>query len=492
MPKLQTFIFTDIAQSVALKAEMHGKSDAERDLAYVEQILTPHRQVIERMLHQYGGRVVSTAGDGHFLVFSNTVSATRWAVDVQKSHQTSPILTPTQKPVQVRISLHVGVPQPDPHDPNNFIGKPVDYTARLNDYTNGGQILASRSVMALVEDAGIDEIMFHSHGLYELRGIGQIEIYELVYDAILGPQKTRHKPKETQPREWTVLPAAIGLTEYYATGQEDDSLVASKNPSSTPSIPYSQLGNYKLGELIGSGGMGNVYKAQHTQFGRTRAVKVIKQQFVEAGHRDIVRRFYQEIKVVGLLEHPNLIVAIESSTPTEPVHYLVMEYINGISTDRLIKQHGPLSVADACEIIRQAAHGLEYIHQNGMVHRDIKPSNLMVTLTETNHSRLALGSSVSLNTASESSIQPKTAQPVVKILDLGLALLVSDEHDRLTRIDGRGMGTSMYMSPEQWASTTVDIRADIYSLGCTLYHLLAGAPPFITSELRPELAHQRE
>ncbi len=131
-------------------------------------------------------------------------------------------------------------------------------------------------------------------------------------------------------------------------------------------------------------------KARHSQFGRVCAVKVIKQHFVEAGHDEVIRRFYQEIKAVGALEHPNIVVAIDSSAPTDSVHYLVMEYIEGVGADELVARHGPLSVADACEIARQAARGLAYIHQHGMVHRDIKPSNLMLTLARAEDWRAAL------------------------------------------------------------------------------------------------------
>ncbi|MEX0613749.1 MAG: serine/threonine-protein kinase, partial [Pirellulales bacterium] len=236
--------------------------------------------------------------------------------------------------------------------------------------------------------------------------------------------------------------------------------------STTDVVPW-RLGNYELEQRLGTGGMGDVYKARHTQFGRVRAVKVIKQHFVDTGHHEVIRRFYQEIKAVGALEHPNIVVAIDSSAPTDSVHYLVMEYIEGVGTDELVVRHGPLPVPEACEIARQAARGLAYIDQHGMVHRDIKPSNLMVTLVHTNE----LGGSAKPQAASED------PQAVVKILDLGLALLVGDDQQRLTLFDHRAMGTAMYMSPEQWKTTSVDIRADIYSLGCTLYHLLAGKPP---------------
>jgi hypothetical protein len=118
-----------------------------------------------------------------------------------------------------------------------------------------------------------------------------------------------------------------------------------------------------------------------------------------------------------------------------------------------------------------------------MVHRDIKPSNLMLTLVRSQPG----GSS-----AGKTKPQAATQEAVVKILDLGLALLVGEDQQRLTVFDNRAMGTAMYMSPEQWKSSTVDIRADIYSLGCTLYHLLAGKPPFWESDLKPEKAHERE
>src|SRR5262249_55163523 len=138
-------------------------------------------------------------------------------------------------------------------------------------------------------------------------------------------------------------------------------------------------------------------------------------------------------------------------------------------------------IADACEIARQAARGLAYIHQHGMVHRDVKPSNLMLALVRTDE----LSSDAKPQAASGE-------QVVVKILDLGLALLVGDDQQRLTVLDARTSGSAMYMSTEQWKTTSVDIRADIYSLGCTLYHLLAGKPPFWHSDLKPEKAHERE
>jgi serine/threonine protein kinase/class 3 adenylate cyclase len=468
MAELKTFVFTDISGSVRLKDEMVGRSVTERDQAFISSILTPHRQRIERRLADFGGRVVSTAGDGHFLVFDHTVQAAQWAVDVQESHRDDPIITPSGEHVDVRMSMHVGVPQIDPNDPSNFIGKTVDYAARLNDYATGGQILVSRSVMAILDDVGLEGVRLHMHGRRSLKGIGNVEVHELLYDDH-GPRPMRNQPKHAE-RQWTIVPTQLGET------------VAGRGGVSTAgATALKRVGNYELDEIVGSGGMGDVYKAHHLQFGRVRAVKVIKPQFVTGEHTEIIRRFYNEIKAVGQLEHKNIVVAIDSSAPTDHVHYLVMEYIPGVSLDELVARHGPLPVAEACEIIRQAARGLQYIHKNGMVHRDIKPSNLMVTLVE----------GESLPADSSLTEQGEGERAVVKILDLGLALLAVDNSDRLTRFDHKAMGTGMYMPPEQWKTTSVDIRADTYSLGCTLYHLLAGNPPFYDSDLRPEKAHEK-
>ncbi|MEM6799297.1 MAG: protein kinase [Planctomycetota bacterium] len=491
---MKTFVFTDIVRSVDLKSQMRGANDAERDEAFVSTILTPHRERIERGLADSRGRVVSTAGDGHFLVFSNTISAALWSIGVQRSHRDDPVSTPTGDPVEVRMSLHVGFPQPDPNDPDNFIGRVVDYAARLNDFASSGQVLVSTAALGLLKDAGLADVAFHHHGQRDLRGIGSVDVHELLYDGA-KPRETRNRradedARRAAAREWTVLPATMGLTEYGQQGGSDPRRPdggSSGGVATPPAPPVRTVGNYELQELLGSGGMGAVYKARHKQFGRDRAVKVIKPHLLPHGdgdhrHEEIIRRFYREIKAVGALDHPNIVVAIDSSSPEDETHYLVMEYVNGVGADHVVDRGGPMPVSAACEIARQAAVGLEYIHRQGMVHRDIKPSNLMLTLM--NRSSLDASGNVS-----EVGVEDQAA--VVKILDLGLALLVTDDQPRLTQLGHGAMGTAMYMSPEQWNTTSVDIRSDIYSLGCTLYHLLSGRPPFFDSDLRPQRAHEK-
>jgi serine/threonine protein kinase len=215
-----------------------------------------------------------------------------------------------------------------------------------------------------------------------------------------------------------------------------------------------QWGDYRILEKLGQGGMGTVYKAVHTRLGKIVAVKVLAPERVRSP--SAVARFEREMKAVGGLEHPNLVRALDAREENGE-HLLVMEYLEGSDLAKLVRRHGPLPVADACEIVRQAAVGLHYAHTQGqLVHRDIKPSNLMLT-----------------------------PGGCVKVLDLGLArlnreswegrepsadvFLSSEEH----------MGTVDYMAPEQWREPhTVNIRADIYSLGCTLYDLLASCPPY--------------
>ncbi|QDV80519.1 protein kinase domain-containing protein [Botrimarina mediterranea] len=489
MAQLTTFVFTDLVGSVALKGRMPGGDAAARDAAYVERVLQPHRALIEAGLAAAEGRVVSTAGDGHFLVFPDTARATRWAIDVVRAHHETPINAGEDAPTaEVRIGMHAGAPQPDPHDPDNFVGRAVDYVSRLADHAQGGQILVSRTTAALIEDGVLDGVWLHAHGACELRGIGSAELYEVLYTG-RSPTLPRRSPDEEfndqPPREWSVLPRTMGLTEYAA--QSGSASTRRRSPSdSATAVRQRRIGNYELLELIGAGGMGNVYKARHAQFDRPRAVKIIRPDLVEAGGDSVVRRFYQEVRATGALEHPNLVVAIDSSSPDDYEHYLVMEYVDGVSVDRLLDAEGPLPVADACEIARQAALGLEHLHEQGLVHRDVKPSNLMVALTSSPH--LQVGESGSYR-SSGAPLSSARKLAVVKLMDLGLALLVGGDEERLTRFDRGGMGTAYYMPPEQWRTTSVDIRADIYSLGCTLYCLLMGEPPFSRSDLKPERAH---
>src|SRR5688572_22053119 len=211
--------------------------------------------------------------------------------------------------------------------------------------------------------------------------------------------------------------------------------------------------DYRLVARLGQGGMGTVYRALHSRLGKVVAVKVLPPDLMQA---DAVSRFQREMRAVGKLHHPNIVQAFDAGEH-EGTHFLVMECVDGCDLHSLVKQRGPLSIADACEIVRQAAVGLQHAHQHGLVHRDIKPSNLMLS-----------------------------EEGQVKLLDLGLALIQgpTNQGGDLT-MACQVMGTPDFVAPEQASdSHSVDIRADIYSLGCTLYYLLSGAPPYLPPEFR--------
>jgi len=222
----------------------------------------------------------------------------------------------------------------------------------------------------------------------------------------------------------------------------------SGNAHGREAMSVKQIGDYELLEKIGRGGMGEVFKARHLHLRKIRALKVLPHHFLN--DEQALARFRREVENCGRLEHPNIVQAHDAGEDNG-VPFLVMEFVDGCNLDELVENSGRLSVGAACEVIRQAAVGLQHAHDFFLVHRDIKPSNLMLS-----RSRL------------------------VKILDLGLARLIAERQQvsRLTQ-DHRIMGSANYMAPEQWDDPrSVDIRADIYSLGCTLYFLLTGQEVF--------------
>jgi serine/threonine protein kinase len=223
------------------------------------------------------------------------------------------------------------------------------------------------------------------------------------------------------------------------------------------------LGSYVLLEKLGEGGMGAVFKARNWKLGRTVALKLIRKE--RLSNPDTVRRFQREVRAAAALDHPNVVRAHDADE-VGGTHLLVMEYVEGTDLARLVKQRGALPVGQACDYVRQAALGLQHAHERGLVHRDIKPANLMLT-----------------------------PAGVVKLMDLGLARLDRADGAELSStmtMEGCVVGTPDYVAPEQTLdSHAVDIRADLYTLGCTLYHLLTGRVPFPGGSLGEKIAkHQ--
>jgi serine/threonine protein kinase len=243
------------------------------------------------------------------------------------------------------------------------------------------------------------------------------------------------------------------------------------------------LGSYVLLERLGEGGMGTVFKARNWKLGQVVAIKLIRKQRLDS--TAAVTRFQREIRACARLNHPNIVRAFDADE-VAGIHLLVMELVDGTDLGKLVKESGPLPVAQACEYIRQAALGLQHAHEHGLIHRDIKPSNLLLTRR---------ASSLACPPATGASKAACPTDHMVKILDLGLARMThtasEDSPSTLTE-SGAVMGTPDYLAPEQARqSHEVDIRADLYSLGCTLYFLLTGKAPFAGGNLGEKLVkHQ--
>ena len=227
-----------------------------------------------------------------------------------------------------------------------------------------------------------------------------------------------------------------------------------------------RFGNYLLLSRLGEGTMGTVYKALHLRMQRVVALKTLKP---ETSKPAFIERFYREVRAAARLNHPHAVAAYDADE-CESGHYLVMEYVDGKDLSAIVKRDGPMSVSEAVSAIRQAAEALAYAHRFGIIHRDIKPANLM-----------------------------RDAHGNVKVADLGLARLSNDhtiaetdERAELTQ-SGSIMGTIDYMAPEQAIDAArVDARADIYSLGCTLYFLLTGRAVYEHDSLMARLVAHRD
>ncbi len=206
------------------------------------------------------------------------------------------------------------------------------------------------------------------------------------------------------------------------------------------------VGKYIILDRLGSGSMGRVYKAQHQLMGRVVALKIIAPEIVT--NERVVARFQREMRLVGRLDHPNVVRAYDADQ-ANGILFIVMEHVSGISLGQRLKE-GPIPATDVVNYAAQAALGLAHAHAQGIVHRDVKPSNLLLN-----------------------------EEKQVKVLDLGLGVLMeADNQATFATADGIAVGTVDYMSPEQACGREVDGRSDLFSLGCSMYHMITGKQAF--------------
>jgi serine/threonine protein kinase len=262
-------------------------------------------------------------------------------------------------------------------------------------------------------------------------------------DSFLG------KLRDAQGRPQSTPPVASSLTGM----SMGDGGVSPPAPSPASTLPpgLADHPDYRILRELGRGGMGVVYLAENTLMGRKEVLKVVGSHLIS--RPGVLDRFLREIRSAAKLHHPNIVAAYSALRLGESL-VLAMEYVDGLDLARVVKAKGPLPVVHACSFIHQAALGLQHAHERGMVHRDIKPANLILSRDGKKH--------------------------IVKVLDFGLAKVSSEGQvdSALTR-EGQMLGTPDYIAPEQIRDAqNADIRADIYSLGCTFYYLLSGGPPF--------------
>ena len=203
-------------------------------------------------------------------------------------------------------------------------------------------------------------------------------------------------------------------------------------------------GRYLIGNLIGVGGMANVYRGKDTKTGNAVAVKILKEEFLD--NEELVRRFKNESKAISILDHPNIVKVYDVSV-TDKLQYIVMEYVDGITLKEYLKQRGgPLTWKEAVHFATQVLSALHHAHSKGIIHRDVKPQNIML---------LADGS--------------------IKMMDFGIARLSRAQSQT---VSDKAIGSVHYISPEQAKGDRTDARTDIYSVGIMLYEMLSGKLPF--------------
>src|SRR6516162_5105518 len=297
-----------------------------------------------------------------------------------------------------------------------------------------------------LDDASVTQVSQHLETCVDCKR----QVAELSSDSLLERLRKANGPADTPAPGKPMTPAKQSAA----------------SPSSNLPPELANYPQYEVLRELGRGGMGVVYLAKNKLMDRLEVLKVVSRTLLD--RPGAVERFLREIRSAAKLSHANVVTAYHALQVGDLLAF-AMEYVEGQDLASLVKARGPLPVAYACYYVQQAALGLQHAYEEKMVHRDIKPQNLMLTQKGKKH--------------------------IVKVLDFGLAKATREKTED-TGLTGEGamLGTPDYIAPEQTLDAAkADIRADIYSLGCTLYYLLSGRPPFSASSLGAILmAHQME
>jgi serine/threonine protein kinase/Tol biopolymer transport system component/class 3 adenylate cyclase len=430
---LVTLVFTDVVGSTSLKQTLGDRA--------ASAILEEHDRLIRESLVEFPrGQEIGTAGDSFFFAFTTPSEAVKWALVVQSRLRAFNAARPAK--IHDRIGIHLGevvVRDPAKLQSKDLYGLSLDTCARVMSLAEGGRILMTKPVFdsarsMLHGDAipGLAPIRWRNHGKYQFKGIEEpMEVCEV------GEETA----SDFQP------PASQEKAARIADGSAAADILWPPSPGTT-------LANrYVVGELIGAGGMGAVYRGKDINLERPVALKFIPAEM--AGSKERVERFKHEAKALASLSHPN-VITVYSVEETSGRHFISMELVEGRSLNKLIPPEG--LPADAFfGIAIPLAEALFAAHSHGIIHRDLKPSNVMIT-----------------------------DQNRVKVIDFGLAKVlpnpvITDPGSQLIpsftgELDL--LGTPAYMSPEQAQALPLDERSDIFSLGVIFYEMLSGRRPF--------------
>ena len=286
-----------------------------------------------------------------------------------------------------------------------------------------------------------------------------------VADLVANSPELLNKLAELADDDFIKLARSAQQRSHHIMKSKGASEKAAQVQSPPTSVSLPQFPGYAIVRELGRGGMGVVYLAKNVQMDRLEVLKVLNERLLD--HAGAKERFLREIRAVSKLSHPNIVTSY-SILALDNLMVFAMEYVHGMDLHKFIHKHGPLPIGLACSFAKQIATGLQHAHERRLVHRDIKPSNMVVF-------------------KADGLLQ-------LKILDFGLAKATSEEAAAASGLtqDGTMLGTPEYMSPEQTLDAAkADIRADIYSLGCTLYHMLTGKPPFTGTHGAVLMAHAR-